>query len=595
MESILTHFLLSHHLDKSEETQTLFTALEDALLKGSSCLNLQSYCDEYSIELESVITLLQPNIEGSAVASHDVDTELSKLPVAPLILYAGTLLYYHRYFYYESSIADKLLTLSSFSAYSKSSTEIRSQVLLKLLFQEDQENPEDKNLQEVAASIALDKNLLILSGGPGTGKTTTVVKILALLHHEKRYINAEEVLLIAPTGKAANRLSESIQSGKEWITQKLSKDSTIHNLSSLLEALPTESSTIHRAIGLGGSLKAAKYNQSNPLPQKVIVIDEASMIDLTLMHQLFLAINKETIVIILGDQNQLASIQVGTVMADLIEIANTMDSSLSDCHVHLVKTYRNSGTIKAACDAIAKGDSNNLIKYLTASPIELNTEIEINTALKPLPSDLLTALTPLVETHWIPILNNKSASDLEKIQALEKFKILCPTRSGRYGLDNVNRVVEHLFQQAGIKQDHQYYMGKTVMVTKNNHDLGIYNGDIGILVPMDSDHSDNDPTSIHYGIFFDKEHITAPLSVALFPEMETAWALTIHKTQGSEYENTLIILSDQESAEKTLSRELIYTGISRAKSHATVWADVATLKLACQNTIQRASGIYHHF
>lgn len=580
MESILTNFLLRHHLDQSEETQLLFTALEDGLLKGSSCLNLQNYCKEHSLELKSLIALLQPDTEGSAVASQDLDTSLSKLPVAPLILFNGTLLYYHRYFYYEASIAHKLDSLSNLSV-----DNIMQIIVLDLLFPEEAD-VEETNLQKVAASIALEKNLLILSGGPGTGKTTTVVKILALLNLDDRFLNAEDVLLIAPTGKAANRLNESIQSGKQWLAEHLPKDIVI----SLLEALPKESSTIHRAIGLGGSLKAAKYNQSNPLPHSVIVIDEASMIDLTLMHQLFLAIDEETTVIILGDQNQLSSIQVGTVMADLIEIANTTDSSLSDCHVHLVKTYRNSGTIKAACDAIAKGDTETLIQNLNASNIETNAEIEINTSLKPLPSDLVAALTPIVQSHWIPILNDKNASYLEKIQALEKFKILCPTRSGRYGLDTVNKVVEHIFQQAGIKQAHQYYIGKTVMITRNNHDLGIYNGDIGILVPID-----NDPASEHYGIFFDKEHIPEPLSVALFPDLETAWALTIHKTQGSEYENTLIILSDQESAEKTLSRELIYTAISRAKSHATVWADVTTLELACQNTIQRASGINYHF
>lgn len=586
MEPILTHFLLRHHLDQSEETQILFTALEDALLQGSSCLDLQNYCAEHAMQLESVIALLQPDTEGSAVASFSVNSTLPELSAAPLILYAGSLLYYQRYFYYESSIAQKLFDLSTVSREQPLSS-TNNPCFIDLLFPE--ENSEI-NLQKRAATTALEKNLLILSGGPGTGKTTTVVKILALLKESLHFTQAEEVLLIAPTGKAANRLSESIQSGKKRLSEHFSQDLLTQSLTAIIDDLPTESSTIHRAIGLGGSLKPAKFNQSNPLTQKVIIIDEASMIDLTLMHQLLLAIDSESTVIILGDQNQLSSIQVGTVMADLIDIAHSPDSTLSACHVHLEKTYRNSGTIKAACDAIAKGDRDAVVESLQPPASENHTGIEINTALEPLPKDLLTALTPLVHTHWIPILQDKKISQLEKIQALEKFKILCPTRSGKYGLDAVNKVVEYIFQQAGIKQAHQHYPGKTVMITRNNHDLGIYNGDTGILLPMD-----NDPTSGHYGIFFDKEHITAPLSVALFPELETAWALTIHKTQGSEYDNILIILNNQESTEKLLTRELLYTALSRAKIHATLWTDLTTLQLACQNTVQRASGIHHHF
>ncbi|MDB9741813.1 AAA family ATPase, partial [Akkermansiaceae bacterium] len=452
MEFIISHFLLKHHLDSSPDLEKLFNALEEALQQGSSCLDLHHYAEKNQLsagELVALTAILHVDAKGSAVSSPGFET------TTPLILTEGNLLYFQRYFFYETSIANKLklVALTNTSIQENSSS-----TLLDKLFLETNLAAGEIDLQKQAALTSLRKNLLILSGGPGTGKTTTVVKILSLLRESDYFLHPDEVLLIAPTGKAANRLSQSLQSGKSSIVQKNPE------LDELAHSLPSEASTIHRALGLGGTLKGAKFHQSNPLPQRLFVIDEASMIDLSLMHQLLLAIPNEAKVIILGDENQLSSIQVGTIMADLIQISKQPSNPLVDCHVHLTKTFRNGGAIKEACDALAIGKISQAIAQL-----QLESE-DSNLRLEPLPSDLTKALTSLVHKHWLPILTNTTLSDSEKLTALETFKILCPTRNGTYGLYNVNSTIETILQKAGVKTDHQYYTGKSVMVTRNNHE-----------------------------------------------------------------------------------------------------------------------------
>jgi exodeoxyribonuclease V alpha subunit len=310
------------------------------------------------------------------------------------------------------------------------------------------------------------------------------------------------------------------------------------------------------------------------------------MVDLPLMARLLDACPDDARIILLGDENQLSSIQVGTVLSDLMDASNTSNHPIRDCSVTLRKSYRTKGPISGACDAIRDGDADKAWETMTQSPKESMTEGAI-TQQSP-PTNLRAALEPFVVKHWLPVLRDESLDPLDRIKKIDQFRILTPTHLGLYGVESINHTVDKILSAHGILQPDVWYPGRSVIVQKNDYTMGIYNGDIGLA--LTTTENDNDDLQV----CFQAGEKHKAISPALLPECKTAWALTIHRTQGSEYDHILLIIPSSEES-KILSRELLYTGLSRAKKSATIWCREKSLRQTITTTVHRASGLSDMF
>lgn len=549
-----SHFLTQHHQPSHPDFQPLIYRLVELIDSGSSCLDLNEETDHTLEQWREILNCDAPD-----------STTCSPGGAAPLILTHDGKLYLQRYFLHEKHVFEKMDYVARKPQENLSKATIQR---VEELF-----GSIEGNDQASAAISALQHKLTIISGGPGTGKTTTVVRILQLLQELEHFSTIQDCLLLAPTGKAADRLRQSIIDGLNH--QKLP-----------LTDFPTETSTIHRALGTQHGSTEFRHHANNPLQARVIVIDETSMVDLPLMARLLDACPDDARIILLGDENQLSSIQVGTVLSDLMDASNTSNHPIRDCSVTLRKSYRTKGPISGACDAIRNGDADKAWKTMTQSPQESMTEGAITQ--KGPPANLRVALEPFVLKHWLPVLRDESLDPLDRIKKIDHFRILTPTHLGLYGVESINNTVDKILSAHGILQRDIWYPGRSVIVQKNDYTMGIYNGDIGLT--LTNTENDNDDLQV----FFQAGEEHKAISPALLPECKTAWALTIHRTQGSEYDHILLIIPSSEES-KILSRELLYTGLSRAKKSATIWCSEESLRQTIATTVHRASGLSDMF
>jgi len=557
-----SHFLAQNHCSDHSEFEQLVKKLCEVSESGSSCLDLNN---NEPLTFSEWKEILLCDAEGSAVGSPGSDT--------PLILTPEGKLFLQRYYLHENTVF-KVID----HAARATPQEISNDTLKRV---EELFTTLEGNDQASAAISAIKHRLTIISGGPGTGKTTTVVKILSLLRELGQFTLPSDCLLLAPTGKAADRLRQSIIGGLEGLKT--------FNVS--VEDFPSETSTIHRALGWKPNSIEFRHHAQNPLNAKVVVVDETSMVDLPLMARLLNAIPSDAKIILLGDKNQLASIDVGTVLNDLMDASEQTTHPISECSINLRKSWRTTGAISEACNAIRDGKADEAWKTITTSsqtPEELGAII-----LEKPPKNLHAALLPFVKKHWLPALLNPDLSTAEKLKTIDKFRILTPTHNGPYGVKAINQTVDKILMTHGIPNPKRdiWYVGRSVIVQSNDYTLGIFNGDIGLTLP-----SQSQPDALN--VYFKSGDEIKEISPALLPETDTAWALTIHRTQGSEYEHILLIVppsSDPENPSKILSRELLYTGLSRAKQSATLWCTEESLSQTVDTTVQRASGLTSMF
>ncbi|MCK0744174.1 exodeoxyribonuclease V subunit alpha [Chromohalobacter nigrandesensis] len=449
--------------------------------------------------------------------------------------------------------------------------------------------------QKVACTLALRNRLTIISGGPGTGKTTTVTRLLALLQTQA-LSSAESshglrIQLAAPTGKAAARLSESIAGAVQGLD--VGDD--------VKAALPREALTLHRLLGARPDTRRFRHHAGHPLSLDLLVVDEASMVDLELMAALLEAMPAEARLILLGDKDQLASVEAGSVLGDLC--ANALDQSysphacdvlerlagismtadagcspLADHVVMLRKSYRfdahsgigalaaatNAGDVAAFRQAWDAGYAD--IQWLSASRDQAAVERAALAGYRDLYRRIAAGATPT-----------------EALERLGDFQVLCALKRGPWGVEGLNARIATRLWREGFIDDHQgWYAGRPVMVTRNDPQLGLYNGDIGIVLP--------DPEAQqHLRVFF----ATADGARAVLPSRleacETVFAMTVHKSQGSEFGHVLFVLP--EHANPILTRELVYTGITRAKRRLTLaGGDARVMDSALQRRVVRDSG-----
>ena len=484
----------------------------------------------------------------------------------PLVLSDG-LLYLQRYFRYEELVArligDRCGPLQT--ALDRETEEILSRLL-------PPGSDGQATLQHAAVALALKADAAVIAGGPGTGKTFAVGALLAALA-SRRSGEFPLVALCAPTGKAAARLGEAVA---EFAST--SDDPAVHETLAGVEA-----STMHRLLGWGRGRGQFAHNARNPLPHDLVVVDEMSMVSLPMAAKLLSAVRPDAKVVLVGDPFQLESIEAGTVLADIVgpaadtSAAPTPNPSIRDHVVVLDRVHRfETGSVIADfADAVREGNPDLAIEFLGQDSGELQWVPErAGSRYHDLWDTVLERRSRMVELAMTP--GNEQAV----FEALSGMAVLCARRNGPDSVAwwrwNLEAALDERF--TGLRYGGEWYPGRPVMITRNDYNLGLYNGDIGVAVQ----------TEEALKVVFDRGGLRMFLPSHL-SEHTTVHAMTIHKSQGSQFDEVAVVLPGERS--RLLTRELLYTAVTRAKQKVWLVADEDVVRHAIERSVQRASGL----
>ena len=586
-------FILSLNHEKHENTRLAASLISRNLRDGHVCLNLREFAGRTLDYIEKPNQYFRCPELPAWLESLKKDENVG-LPgeFKPLILDGYDRLYFHRYWQYEQDIVRFIRQRSVLDP--ESSTDIID-LQRKLRFYFPKTAEPEIDWSGIAAIAALLKKFLVITGSPGTGKTTTVAGILAFLIDCDN--QAKRIALCAPTGKAAQRLEESILKVKtsgSW--PEIVKNS-----------IPNEAMTVHRLLG---SIRFSPYfrcDENNPLPYDIIVVDESSMVDLPLMAKLMRALSNDSRLILLGDKDQLASVEAGAVLgsicfpvplnsfSDLFEqriseiygkpaSVTGKDQGVWDCIIELKKNFRfreDSG-LSIVSRTIKNGNNEQFTSFLNAGSFSDIHFFNLHRT-KKTNADMISVFADSYRDYLEAV-----ASDLRSPEEIfilfEKFRILCALRSGFWGVERINRSLEKYYYEEGlISLNSPHYEGRPIMITQNDYSMNLFNGDVGIVL---KDKKDNHKLKAY---FRQEKEGMRKMTIARLPRHETVWAMTVHKSQGSEFDSIALILSDSDNP--VLTRELVYTGITRARYSAQIWATADILMKSVNNQIIRHSGL----
>ncbi len=628
----------------------LIIKLSQALSRGEVCIELSQLYD-----IQQKTGLAQDDVDLSLqqfATIHCVDIDLQQLCEQnpydlvinyPLVVMQGRL-YFSRYWFYQQQI------FHSISSRLKATQELDNSELnktLQQLFPQTESfeirGPEIKNpvanWQMLAAANACLNRFSVITGGPGTGKTTTVTRLLAALISQQPNLR---IALAAPTGKAAARLVESILEAKDKLAQTFP----------LAEKIPVTSFTLHRLLGWRPD--GFSYNHKKTLPYDLVVVDEASMVDLPMMAQLMEALGENTHLILLGDKDQLASVEAGSVLGDLCDsgvmvngyhahglhnkrasqleaLCGLQQSSLTDyvetsaplmanSLTQLRVSYRftsDSGIGKLAAAVNAGYFDQVQQSFQQYEDIQSYTSLaapfskQQTASAEQLAIDAEQAWQQQVINGYSHYLNaiEKGANPFEVLQLFNKFQLLCALRQGSSGLHALNERVQRLLQGRGLlnidnssvsMEQNRWYVGRPVMISQNDYELNLFNGDIGIAMMVAGasgqqelrvcfiagDSSASKPNGSKSS---DSKQKIRQLLPTRLSNHETAFAMTVHKSQGSEFSDVALVLPENHSP--VISRELIYTAITRAKKSFSLYSNEDVLATGVNSRIERASGL----
>ena len=466
----------------------------------------------------------------------------------PVVHVDEGLLYLDRYWIEESRVAEDVLALA---ATRRSGTPPDIARLFSGTYAE----------QRGAAEVALSRALTVLTGGPGTGKTTTVARLLALLAEQAELDGRSRprIALAAPTGKAAARLLEAVQIEVDALDQ-VDKDR--------LPAL--NATTLHRLLGSRPDTSSRfRHNRDNRLPHDVIVVDETSMVSLTMMARLLEAVRPESRLLLVGDPDQLASVDAGAVLADLVEgLAAVDDTPIA----RLVTSHRFGESIRGLAFAIRDGKADEALEILAAGGEHIEW---VDTQQ---PADILRkVLVPhALALREAAILGDGPAA----LATLDEHRMLCAHRRGQHGVAYWNRQVERwLAEQTDTPLWSAWYVGRPVLVTANDYGLGLYNGDTGVAIQRDGV-----LRAVMSGSGGPVEFATSRLA-----DIETMHAMTIHKSQGSQATEVTVLLPAEDS--RLLTRELLYTAVTRARHKVRLIGSAEQVRAAIERRAVRATGL----
>jgi exodeoxyribonuclease V alpha subunit len=585
----------------------LATVATDEVFLAAALLSRATGAGDVCLDLAAVAG--QPVPAGAGIDSPAVFPELDAWSAAlrssavvgspgqkrPLVLDDRNRLYLRRYWEYEQAAAQSVRERAGGRP-----GELDTERLRKGLAGVFPDGPGGEiNWQKTAAAIAALKGFSVITGGPGTGKTFTIARLLVLLmeqHPERRL----RIHLAAPTGKAAARMRESLKQAREGLRSR-------HPVA---DQLPEEVHTLHRLLGTRPGTPYFRHDRENPLETDIVVVDEASMVDIALMAKLLEAVPSAARLVLVGDKDQLASVEAGSVLGDICDrgrmhghgfsagfretlqqaTGERMDaqsgrgSGLQDCMVELRTSFRFSAgsAIGELSRAVNRGEAGRALAILDTSRegsiVWLDPDAGAHAPI---------ALERLILSGTEACFSKNTAA--AALQELGRFKILCAHKSGPYGVDAINRAAEQLLVSRGLVRSaagpaSPWYAHRPVLVSRNDYALGLFNGDIGMTLP--------DDTSGGRGLFVFFPGASGEMRRFLpyrLPPHETVYAMTVHKSQGSEFDEVLLVLPDRDSP--VLTRELVYTALTRARKTVTIWARRPILAAAITRRIERTSGL----
>ncbi|MGB1222924.1 MAG: exodeoxyribonuclease V subunit alpha [Mycobacterium sp.] len=540
-----------------DETVALAVGLLVAALRsGSVCLDLQLVAKQHEQAGAADAAWPEPGAWLAAVRASPLTGDP---PVLRILSDSGAdLLYLDRYWLEEQQVCSDVL------ARLRKADAAEPLPDLERLF------PAEFSEQRAAAEVALAQRLTILTGGPGTGKTTTVARLLASIAEQADLTGsaAPRMALAAPTGKAAARLAEAV-------TLEVGKLPQIDR--QRLAGL--RATTLHRLLGSRPDTSSRfRHHRDNRLPHDVVVVDETSMVSLTMMARLLEAVRPDARLLLVGDPDQLASVDAGAVLADLVDglgdgLADGRADGRADDRsdggvVELKTSHRFGESIGSLAQAIRAGDTDLAVALLGARDESVEWIDSAD------PAEQLRA--HLVE-HALGLREAALLGDAEAaLTILNGHRLLCAHRHGPFGVTRWNRQVERwLADKTGRSVWSQWYAGRPILVTANDYGLGIYNGDTGVAV------ASPDGVRAHIG--------SLHLATSRLPEVDTMHAMTIHKSQGSQADEVTVLLPPPES--RLLTRELFYTAVTRAKTKVRVVGPESSVRAAITRRALRASGL----
>ncbi len=562
LPDIALHFAgLLHRLDpNADESVLLAGALAgERAISGEVCIDLARLAGSTPFDSDDAPGMSTPDLDAWQQALRSSPLVSDGTATAPLVITPDGRLYLYRYFELERRLAELITQRTQTCDISIDSTQLEA--ALEALFADDVTNADQRS----AATLSVHNRFTVVSGGPGTGKTATVVRILALLSRLE-LVAPERMLLCAPTGKAAARLREALA---DPLAAVMPGDTP-----------PADAVTAHRLLGWRPG-KKPRYHAGRPLPCDLLVLDEASMVDLVLMVSILEALPAHARLILLGDRDQLASVEAGAVLGDICRAADS--GPLADTLAPLTHNWRFGAHSPIAALASAVREAR-VTDALTLLDDPASAQVSLQAAQEDAALDALLAeqITPVYAE--VARLVREGAEAKAVFEKLGSLMVLCAHRTGRRGVTDLNqRVSAQLGVGGALSSGLPAYPGQPLMVTRNDAALGLFNGDIGVVMP------DADSPGRLQAVFIDTTGDEHAVSLGRLPEHETAYAMTVHKSQGSQARQVVLVLPTQLSP--VLSRELIYTGITRAEQSLAIWAAHEVLAGAIGRSAQRATGL----
>ncbi|MCB1649909.1 MAG: exodeoxyribonuclease V subunit alpha [Pseudomonadales bacterium] len=584
---------LARHGQQGEDSVLCLTAacLSECNQHGDVCIDLAPLAGKPLFPATPAMPELQPWRQILLASPCVVEATGD----APLYL-DGSRLYLQRFWRYEGTVLAAIL--ARMGEVADLDKPLLREGLARLFPAASMEPAVD--WQKLACAVALSRRFAVISGGPGTGKTTTAVKVLALLLEQNP---AMKIRLAAPTGKAAARMVESIRSARQRL--QLAPD--------IAEKLPDEASTLHRLLGYRRQQGSwgFRHHAENPLLLDCLLIDEASMIDLPLMGALLSACRAQTRIILLGDRDQLASVEAGNVLGDItghgqaLHYSPDMAALLQElCEVAagalpvsaetppvanalaLLRTsyrFQQDSGIAVLARAVNAADTGLALAALArasgAGELALNDLVWLQPGTsdwQPLNAEVL---------RWAVSRYGDYLACPDVVDALSRFaasRILCAAHEGPLGERELNARIAERLRGAGLLSVEEEGHGTPVMVSVNDYEIELFNGDIGLLWRNEE--------GLLQACFPGPDGEVRRVPAGSLPEHVPAWAMTVHKSQGSEFDEVLLVLPN-DSNSPLLLRELLYTGITRARKRLLLHTSAAALEKACQTPVQRSSGL----
>lgn len=565
----------------------LLLALSYMQRQGHTCLSLERVAestlfddedDADGVTFPSLTRLLQ--VTRQALSQY-VE------PVA--LIYENGLLFTRRYWEFENTIAHAIADRQEPVLLSDFEYEACLAIWPRLFAVTP---ASEQDWQQIAVASAIVQRFSVINGGPGTGKTYTVTRLLLAL---QAMAGGElRIQLAAPTGKAAQRLTESVSQSLTQLESQLD--------ASLLCAVPRDASTVHRLLGLARFGVRARRDHTTPLDIDVLIVDEASMVDLALMARLMRALPATARVYLIGDADQLPAVESGNVLEAMIgelseeaAVTSSMRAHLAKLCAHLPllplaasrqdnawvhslrKSQRFGGKLAEVATAIQYGSAEQALKLMSSAASVLDGLETDDVVLSPLPEEP-QRLKSLAKASFASLFACNSAHGA--LDALRHCRWLTPLRQGPFGVENLNRLIEQALAESYAVLPGGQYPGRPVMVVENHYAQRLFNGDVGVLWPDDNGQLK--------AWFEESDGSVRALSLSRLPRVETVFAMTVHKSQGSEFSQVVMVVPDSQSAQSQAlnNRALLYTGLTRAKkgalilSHSNVLRDVISRKQA---------------